>query len=175
MPSRLRILITDDDDAMRDACLEALDASGVLSEQAASGEAARALMSSRPFDVLVVDLRMPGMDGMELVAWTRATRPETAVIVITGYATVDNAVEAMKLGAVDFLTKPFTPQTLRDTVARAAKTCGRHAALHARARPSRAETDVETVDALIGKSLAMRSIKDLLVRVGPMDSTVLIT
>jgi DNA-binding NtrC family response regulator len=175
MPSRLRILITDDDDAMRDACLEALDASGVLSEQAASGEAARTLMSSRPFDVLVVDLRMPGMDGMELVAWTRATRPETAVIVITGYATVDNAVQAMKLGAVDFLTKPFTPQTLRDTVARAAKTCGRPAALHARAKPSRAETDVETVDALIGKSLVMRSIKDLLVRVGPTDSTVLIT
>ena len=76
------------------------------------------LMDERPFDVIITDLKMSSMGGMEVLRRIKAIHPDTMVIVITGYATVSSAVEVMKLGACDYLPKPFTPDELRGVVGR---------------------------------------------------------
>jgi two-component system sensor histidine kinase/response regulator len=123
------VLVIDDEESMRDSCAQILAKVGCRVETAADGESGlRKAEEGRP-DVVIIDLKMPGIGGLEVLERVRLLDPQIVTIVITGYATVDAAVEAMKRGAYDFLSKPFTPDEIRLVLARALER--RHLALEA--------------------------------------------
>jgi heterodisulfide reductase subunit A len=107
-----RVLVVDDERIVRDSLKDWLEDVGFGVDTAASGEEALDRLEHDPFDLLLVDIKMPGMDGVEVLRRTRESHPDLTVIMITAYATVDTAVEAMKIGALDYLTKPFDPERL---------------------------------------------------------------
>jgi two-component system sensor histidine kinase/response regulator len=113
------IIVIDDDETMRRACQAALRRAGYLVETYADGPSGlKRIEEVRP-GVLIVDLKMPGMSGMEVIERLKEVAPDVVVVVITGFATVGTAVEAMKAGAYDFIPKPFTADELRAIIARA--------------------------------------------------------
>ena len=115
-----RILVADDEPGLREFVSDALELDGHVCVQAPDGRAAARLLDERGFDLVITDLRMPGLDGMQLLRKVRAEQPEVEVIVMTAHGSVDNAVEAMKLGAFEFLQKPLSgPDELRLLVQRA--------------------------------------------------------
>jgi two-component system phosphate regulon sensor histidine kinase PhoR len=116
-----KVLVIDDEAVMRDGCCRILAKEGCEVLTAANGEEGLAAIKEDPegFEVVLVDLKMPGMGGMEVLEAVREINPDLLIVVITGYATVDSAVEAMKKGAYDFIPKPFTPDQLRLVVSRA--------------------------------------------------------
>jgi len=101
------VLIVDDEGTARELCVEALRGVGVKTETAESGAQALAVLESGRVDVVLTDVRMPGMDGIELLKVIRQKYPQTDVVIMTGYGTIQASVEAIKLGAYDYLTKPF--------------------------------------------------------------------
>lgn len=109
-------LIVDDEKNIRMTLGQAFEALELETETAMNGEEALQKIRDAEFSIVLLDLKMPGMDGMEVLRRLRLTRPEIKVIIITAYGSVDSAVEAMKLGAVDFLQKPFSPQEVRELV-----------------------------------------------------------
>lgn len=113
------ILVIDDEERVRQACRRVLEPEGYQVSEAANGRQGLVLIQKERPDLVLVDLMMPVMDGMEVLSALRRDQPDLAVVVITGYATMDRAVEAMKQGADDFLAKPFRPQELRLVVERA--------------------------------------------------------
>ena len=112
------ILIIDDEKAMRDSCSQVLTKNEYLTETAEDGERGLQKIKEIKPDLVLVDLKMPGMSGMDLLKKITEIDPNIVSIVITGYATIESAVEAMKRSAYDFLTKPFTPDQLRVVVGR---------------------------------------------------------
>ena len=121
MVEQASILVIDDEQIMRDGCTRILSKEGWSVVSAENGRKGLDEVQARPegIDVILLDLMMPGMSGMEVLDQVRKTNPDLLVIVITGYATVESAVEAMKKGAYDFISKPFTPDQLRLVVRRA--------------------------------------------------------
>lgn len=112
------ILIVDDE---KNICLtlsQALEVLGAEIDTALNGEEALVKLEKKKFGILLLDLRMPGMDGMEVLRRVREIRPDIRVIILTAYGTIESAVEAMKLGAVDFIQKPFSPDEIRELVSR---------------------------------------------------------
>jgi len=107
------ILVIDDEQAMRDSCRQALTKNGYLTETAEDGDSGLQKIRQIKPDLVLVDLKMPGMSGMELLEKIHDIDPNIVSVVITGYATIESAVEAMKRDAYDFLPKPFTPDQLR--------------------------------------------------------------
>ncbi len=107
-----RVLVVDDELIVRDSLKEWLEDVGFGVDMAASGPEALERLETAPLDLMLVDIKMPGMDGVEVLRQVRESRPDLPVIMITAYATVDTAVEAMKMGALDYLTKPFDPEKL---------------------------------------------------------------
>lgn len=116
-----RILVIDDETRIREACRMVLEEMGYEVVVAADGEQGLALVRERHFDIILVDLMMPVLSGFDVLSEVRTHHPDTVVIVITGYATVEHSVEAMKKGAFDFIPKPFTPDQLRAVVAKSLK------------------------------------------------------
>ncbi|WP_224242316.1 sigma-54-dependent transcriptional regulator [Hyalangium gracile] len=115
-----RILVVDDEEGVRSFLAESLELDGHHVEEAASGEEALALLRAKSFDLVLTDLRMPGMDGMQLLEKVQAEQPEVEFIVLTAHGNVESAVQAMKLGAFDFIQKPVSgPAELRLLAARA--------------------------------------------------------
>ena len=114
-----RILVVDDEAIVARSCRRILAAEGDEVQTAETGREGLKRALSEHFDVVMADLRMPDLDGMELVRTLRSERPETAVIVITGYGSVASAVEAAKLGVLDYIEKPFTPAQIREAVGHA--------------------------------------------------------
>jgi DNA-binding response OmpR family regulator len=112
------ILIVDDEKNIRLTLSQALETMGAEIDTAANGEEALTKLKEKEFGLILLDIRMPGMDGMEVLHRVREIRPDIRVIMITAYGTVEAAVEAMKLGAVDFLQKPFDPEEIRELVLR---------------------------------------------------------
>lgn len=113
MPDRDRILIVDDEEVVLDSCTQILKGSSHVVATAQSGEdGLRSVAEFRP-DLVFVDLKMPGLGGQDVIKAIRETDPTIVIIVITGFATVSSAIEAMKNGAYDFLPKPFTPDEFR--------------------------------------------------------------
>jgi len=166
------ILIVDDEESMRDGCRQILTAEGFTVTEASSGEAALEVLRGESPDLAIVDLKMPGVGGLELLLRIQQSSPGTATVVITGYPSIESAVEAMRRGAADFLPKPFTPEVLRLTVRRTIQ-----AARMARENQflrSQFGQDQQAEYPLIGQGEVMRQIRDLIERVGPTDSTVLI-
>lgn len=115
----VRVLIVDDEKNIRDASERILSRIGFEVCQASRGDEALALLSKEDVAIVLLDLKMPGMDGMEVLEQIRKINPSILVIVITGFATVQTAIEAMKQGAYDFIPKPFEPDQLRIVVRRA--------------------------------------------------------
>ncbi|MFP4474915.1 MAG: ATP-binding protein [Desulfatibacillaceae bacterium] len=114
-----RILVVDDEQRIRDACQLVLEEQGFDVELAADGETGLELIGERHFDIVLVDLMLPALSGLDVLARIRSRHPDSIVIVITGYATVEHSIKAMKNGAFDFIPKPFTPEQLRVVVDKA--------------------------------------------------------
>jgi heterodisulfide reductase subunit A len=107
-----RILVVDDELIVRDSLKEWLEEEGFAVDMAASGQEALDQLTGQTYQLMLLDLKMPGMDGVEVLKKTKEEFPDLAVIMMTAYATVETAVEAMKIGAQDYLLKPFDPETL---------------------------------------------------------------
>ncbi|MCX5753226.1 MAG: response regulator, partial [Candidatus Krumholzibacteria bacterium] len=112
------VLIVDDEHNIRLTLSRALEALKVDIDTASNGEEALAKLKEKEFTLILLDLRMPGMTGMEILRKLRETRPDIRVIIMTAYGTIESAVEAMKLGAVDFIQKPFVPEEVRELASR---------------------------------------------------------
>jgi two-component system response regulator AtoC len=165
--AKLRALVVDDKENMRRLVVRILEETFDV-EEAEDGARALALVATQPYDVVVTDIRMPGADGFELLAAVKARDPATEVVLMTGYATVQDAVRAMKLGAFDYLEKPFDPDAALAVVERAA---ARRRLAHA-ARGAAGEE--ETFHGLVGRSAAMRGVYRLLEKAAAVDATVLV-
>jgi two-component system response regulator PilR (NtrC family) len=166
------LLIVDDENALREAIAERLEDHGFVVEQAHSGEAALERLAEFAFDILITDLRLPGIDGRRVLEAALERYPEIIPIVITGYGTVKDAVEAIKQGAADFITKPFQFDALLH-VLRSALEQRRLKTENAYLR-SQLE-DRYRIDGLVGQSGVMRDLFQLLETVARISSTVLIT
>jgi signal transduction histidine kinase len=118
MPEKAAILIIDDEEAIRDSCCQVLAKAGYKTQTAEDGDVGMEKISEAKPDLILVDLKMPGMGGMEILEKIAQIDPSIICIVITGYATIELAVEAMKRHAYDFISKPFTPDQLRIVVKR---------------------------------------------------------
>lgn len=118
-PSMAHILVVDDEKIIRDGCVKILSKEGFPVHTATSGEEGLRLLREHSFDLLLLDLKMPGLSGIEVLQRAQDLKRNILVVVITGYATVESAVEAMKAGAYDFIPKPFSPDQLRIVVHRA--------------------------------------------------------
>ncbi len=116
----LSLLVIDDERSIRDACREIADSLGYGVSIAESAERAFRMLSEKPHDIALLDLRLPGASGMEALHRLRESNPEMVIVVMTGYATVPSAVEAMRLGAYDYMTKPFSMEDLRGKLDRVA-------------------------------------------------------
>ena len=114
-----KVLVVDDEAVIREGVKRILENSGFEVETCASGRLALEMIQEKDFELVITDLKMPGMGGMEVLKTIKILQPEVPVIVITGYSTVDTAVEAMKNGAVDYVAKPFTPDALMEKVDKA--------------------------------------------------------
>jgi DNA-binding response OmpR family regulator len=112
------VLIVDDEKNIRLTLSQALQILQLETDTAANGEEALTKLKEKEFGLILLDLKMPGMDGMEVLHRVREFRPDIRVIILTAYGTVESAVEAMKLGAVDFIQKPFSPEEIRALVSR---------------------------------------------------------
>jgi DNA-binding NtrC family response regulator len=113
-----KILIVDDEKNIRMTISQSLAGMDVETDAAVNGEEALSKLKDAEFGLVLLDLRMPGMDGMEVLKKLRKDRPDIRVVIITAHGTIDSAVDAMKLGAVDFIQKPFTPKEIRYLVSR---------------------------------------------------------
>jgi len=165
------VLVVDDDPAMRDGCRRALEKEGVAVLEAGSMRSAFELIGNGPCDVVLLDLKMPDMGGMEGLKRLRSTFRRIPVVVITGYPSVKTAVEAMKWGAVDYLTKPFRAADLRLVVRRALADSGADDDSLQGGSDSRQQADGTR---LIGETVQMKSVRSLISKVADTDSTVLI-
>jgi DNA-binding NtrC family response regulator len=119
IPMKKRILIVDDERTVARSIALALAGEGLEVESVLSGEEALVRAAAVEFDLILCDLMMPGLSGLDLLKALRESRPKTQVIMITGYPTVRTAEEALKMGAFAYVTKPFTPAEIRKVAARA--------------------------------------------------------
>ncbi len=173
-----RILVADDNDAMRDGMVLALTRLGHETQGVKGGAQAIAAYAKRSFDVVVTDLRMVPVDGLEVVRRLREADPEATVVVVTAHGSVTAAVDAMRAGATDFLEKPFPPELLRARVEKAAEI----ARERRRARNAYARADALDADrvreagplGLIGASEAMARLREQLRKIAATDATVLV-
>ncbi len=115
---KARVLIVDDEKSIRLTVAKSLETLEVETEGAVNGEEALEKARSSSYDVILLDLKLPGIDGMEVLRRVRERNRKVKISIITAHGTVENAVEAMKLGAVDFVQKPFSPDEIRELVTR---------------------------------------------------------
>jgi len=107
-----KILVIDDEAIVRASCDRALGNEGYEIKMASSGQEGLDFLEKEPFNIVLLDLKMPDIDGIDVLNKITGTWPDTKVIMITGYSTVETAVQALRLGAYNFIEKPFTPDTL---------------------------------------------------------------
>src|SRR5579871_4563329 len=167
-----KILIVDDETVVRDSLGKWFASEGYQTRPVASGREALESINNNEYDVALLDIKMPGMDGMELQARLREADPDLTVIVMTGYASVETAVQALKRGAYDYITKPVDPDELSHLVGKALE--------HRQARREvvRLRENLKEIfpsTELIGKSPSMKRVFEAIEMVAPTDATVLIT
>ncbi|MBK8233392.1 MAG: sigma-54-dependent Fis family transcriptional regulator [Candidatus Eisenbacteria bacterium] len=167
-----RVLIVDDEEAIRDSIREYLSDEGVACETRGWGSEALAALSHEEFALVITDLRMPEMDGLELIRRGREMCPDTLFMVLTAFGTLETAIEALRVGAMDYLQKPIV---LPDLLLRVRRTLENRDLFQENARLRRILRRDETSVGLVGDSHPMREIRDLVSRYGPMDRPVLIT
>ena len=166
------ILLIDDDDSLRRVIEFSLVEAGYRVQPATSGEEGIGLFGKGSFDAVITDITMPGMSGMDVLAKLHEQDPALPVVMITAYGTIESAVQAMKQGAFDYITKPFNRDELKLTLAKAL----RIRRLERENTALRAEvTDRYRFDAIVGDSATIKEVLDLAGRVAASDATVLIT
>jgi len=167
-----RVLVVDDDPEMCAFLSDLLETEGYLVSSLHDSLEASRTLRKEDFDVLVTDLRMKGLKGLDLLEEAKKTAPLTPVIIITAFGTIESAIQAMKMGAFDYLTKPFRADELLLTVKKALEN------RFLKKEVIRLKKEVESryhFHSLIGKSRAMQRIYDLIVRLGDTAGNVLIT
>ncbi len=165
-----RVLIVDDEQSICDVLSISLKKEGYVVSAETNPRKALERLKREPFDLILQDLKMPEMDGIDLLREIKKIREETVVIIMTAYTTWDRAVEAMRLGAYDYIKKPFDTQIdIKGTISRA---------LHARDQQARIATSFDDmlskIGLVVGYSKAMRTVRELVQRAAPTDSTVII-
>jgi len=169
----MRILLVEDELTIAVTLRDDLEAAGYEVEHRADGKQAIDLLSQKSFDVVVTDVRLPGADGMQVLAAAKRARPDTEVLVMTAYATVEHAVEAMRLGADDYIQKPF----LNEHVVERLRRIGKFRALlfeNQRLREELQSSHGQGLPGVIGQSRAMQSVVKVVRTVAPTDASVLI-
>ena len=166
--STVKTLVIDDDKAMRDACYQILSRLGFEVDLAGDGRHGLNLLEKGSYDLVLLDLVMPDQNGIEVLKQIKILDPAVQVIIITGHGTIPTAVETIKLGAFDFLSKPFTPDDFRQVVKRA---------LEKQSKPEPVPALRTKINGLqiVFASEAMARIMEMVQRVARTDSTVLIT
>jgi DNA-binding NtrC family response regulator len=172
MAKKISILIVDDERSVRDSLYNWFIEDGYRVECAENAKVALSMLESDLFDIILADIKMPGMDGLEMLRRIKTLRKESIVIVMTAFATVDTAVQALKDGAFDYVTKPFDPDDLSHLIRNASKqitlseeneTLKEHVVL------------LENVEDLIGASEAMQAVLAEVQSVAQSNSSVIIT
>lgn len=165
------VLVVDDEPDMRAALSHALSRSGYNVASAASGFEALEKFKQEEFGVVITDMKMPEMSGIEVLGEIKKMSPKIPVIMITAYGTIDNAVEAMKEGASDYIIKPFSTETLENTVKKVCK----NATTQLRGKPQKSRpADTDETKRIITQDPCMLKILDLAEGIAPSNSTVLI-
>ncbi|RKX88541.1 MAG: sigma-54-dependent Fis family transcriptional regulator [Spirochaetes bacterium] len=157
----MHVLIVDDEDNLRKTLAQYLSLEGWTVTEASNGLSAKKKLEEQAFNAVALDLRMPGMDGLELLEWLNGEGPSLPVVMMSAYGDVGDAVNAMKAGASDYLVKPFDPEELIIRLKKAARTT----------QPVISRTE----SAPISRDAAMRPVIDLLNKAAPSDATILIT
>ena len=165
------VLIIDDEPLMRLSMLDALRAEGYETQEASNGEEGFKKIKASRYDVVVTDLKMPGRDGLQMVRMCKECSPETEVIVMTAHGSVDTAVQAMKLGAHDYITKPFSVDELLLTVRRATEV---QALRQENTALRQALEGHFNFDGIVGKNEQMRQVLETVKLVATTDATVLV-
>lgn len=166
-----RILVVDDDASLRRVTQVQLEDEGYGVATAANGDEALAVLARKPQDLVITDLSMPGMSGVDLLRKIRLDYPEIVVVLVTAFGTVESAVEAMRLGAFDYITKPVNPDNLRYVVAKALE----HLTLREEVQSLREVLDEKPgFEAIIGHSTALCRALETAARAAQSDVTVLI-
>lgn len=171
MDEKMSIMIVDDEVIIRESFLHWFEKYGHRVEAAASGFEALEKLEKFPFEILFVDIKMPGMNGIELLGKVKEEYPDTTVIIITAYGSIETAVEAMKIGAADYLVKPFKPEQLSlvmEKVAYQRKLVSEYQYVKGRL------DEITRFDNIIGQSPAMQDLFDLIPEVAQSDSSLLI-
>ncbi len=166
-----QILVVDDEERMRNLLKKVLMRQNFYVDTASNGIAALRKVEEHPFDIIIADVRMPEMNGMEVLAAVKKTRPDIYMIIMTAFGSIDSAVEAMKKGAYDYITKPFKMSEISVVVEKALE----EKRLREEVESLRKEVRIKyKFDNIIGKSKAMQEVFDLIRRVARSSSTVLI-
>ena len=160
-----RVLVIDDEPVMLDSCRHVLERHGLGVDTEADPFVGRERALAGEYDLILLDMRLPDLDGLDILASVREHRSDIEVIIMTGYATVETAVRAVKLGAFDYVAKPFTPDELRSRV---------NCALEYLAERRAAAQPPGPAPRMVGDSDTMRSVHLLIARVASTDASVLI-
>jgi len=166
-----RILIVDDEEIVLRSCQRILRDDDFQIDIARDGLAALGLVNENDYDVLILDIKMPKMDGIEVLRRVKEARPDIDVIMITGLHDIGTAVHAMKLGALDYLPKPFEPEDLQMLVAKA---FDRRATLGGMRNPENDDSSSYHFENIIGSSVPMQNVFRLIARCAPTNSTVMV-
>lgn len=172
MGEGLPVLIIDDEGSMRDSITQVLTGEGYVPSGAATARAGLTLFNRESFELVFLDLRLPDGEGLKVLRQIKEASPETPVIVITAYGSIEVAVEAIKLGAFEFLTKPFTPEELRVVTKKALKSRNLVLENILLRRELKAHRQF---DKIVGSSQSMRQVLHLVSQAGSTDSPVLLT
>ena len=172
MTAAAHILIIDDEEAVRDSMGQTLTREGYLPQSCRGARAGMSLFNREAFELVFLDLRLPDGDGLAVLRQMKEASPETPVIVITAYGSIEIAVEAIKLGAFEFLTKPFTPDELRVITKKALKS---RTMILENIRLRRELKVRGEFDKIVGQSRLMRQVLQIVVQASATDSPVLVT
>lgn len=165
----IHILIVDDRESMRNLLTQTFVEMGFHVSSAETGEEAIDKITRQLYHIVITDLNMPGKSGMDVLRYVKSISPETEVIIITAYGTIETAVEAMRLGAHDFITKPFQLEVLQNKISKLAKQIQIK-------NTNRAQTWIHpSVQHLVGESYQTRQLRQMIARIAPTKSSVLIT
>jgi two-component system, NtrC family, response regulator HydG len=174
-----KILVIDDNDTMRDGIIKVISKMGHEAKGAAGGHEGLTLFAGSPFDFVIADLKMSDMDGIEVLRKIKDSGKETVVMIITAYGNVETAVEAMKLGAFDFITKPFSPDILRLKVEKAleiSRINAENKKLYSENQYFKEQEQANYSERrIIGRSAALKNIQDQVQKVAATNSSVLIS
>ena len=172
MARKISILIVDDEESVRDSLYNWFIEDGYRVESAENARKALTILESDQFDIILADIKMPGMDGLEMLRRIKSLKPDSIVIVMTAFATVDTAVKALKDGAYDYVTKPFDPDDLTHLIRNATKQIS---LADENENLKKKVISLENVEDLIGESEPMKNMLRELESVAQTNSSVIIT